>query len=196
MEQPKNGVHGFPVAIGALENLTGPALLGGGGMHTGLQTVLDIADLQPARHFKGLTMPRTVNITASRRGPTVDILTTLAQLDYRRLQLIQHFPAFQEEFIDDFSLFGHQIHTHRCPFDLVVHMPPVAAQRAVHAAPARFFVNSARNRPGREINDVPAIRARRRPPHQAHNHPSSQWTNATVRLSLQPISIFKPHPDP
>jgi hypothetical protein len=59
-----------------------------------------------------LIMSRTVSIVAGHDLPTVDILTTLSQLNNSRLQVIQHIPAFLEKFVYDFSLFRRNIVAH------------------------------------------------------------------------------------
>jgi hypothetical protein len=105
MKQPEDSVHGLAVPVDALKHGTGTAFFGGGSMNTGLPPILYTSGMQPAGYVNRPTMSLTGSIGTVLGQPTVDDMTTLSQLDNRRFELIQHFPAFHKEFINNFGLF-------------------------------------------------------------------------------------------
>jgi hypothetical protein len=112
MEQTENGVHGLTTTVYRLKHSARAAIFCRRAKNTTLLAVLQKAGVQPAGMVNMLIMSRTVSIVAGHDLPTVDILTALSQLDNRRLQLVQHIPAFLEKFVYNFSLFRRNIVAH------------------------------------------------------------------------------------
>jgi hypothetical protein len=64
-----------------------------------------MSGVQPARQVKRSTVSPASGIGAFQSQPAVDNLTTLPELYDGGLELVQHLPAFQKKFINNFSLF-------------------------------------------------------------------------------------------
>jgi hypothetical protein len=93
------------MTVDGLKNSTRAALFRGAGISAGLITTLYISGLQPAGGVNGPSIPRARRIGTVQGSPAIYHLTTLPQFNNRGFELVQHFPAFQKKFINNFSLF-------------------------------------------------------------------------------------------